>query len=76
MALELAPEIRVNGVAPGAIVWAENESADIRDEAILKTPLRAIGHPENIADTVLFLATSNYITGQILNVDGGRSINF
>ena len=76
LALELAPEIRVNGVAPGAIVWAENESADIRDEAILKTPLREIGHPENIADTVLFLATSNYITGQILNVDGGRSINF
>lgn len=76
LAVELAPNIRVNGVAPGAILWAENESESIRTEAISKTPLREIGHPRDISDVVLFLTRATYITGQILNVDGGRSIKF
>ena len=74
LALELAPEVRVNGVAPGAIIWADNEEDTARKEIISKIPLNKIGHPNDIAEAVLFLAKSNYITGQTLNVDGGRSI--
>ncbi len=74
LALELAPEIRVNGVAPGAIIWADNEEKKTREETIAKIPLQKIGDPNDIAEAVLFLAESNYITGQTLNVDGGRSI--
>ena len=74
LALELAPEVRVNGVAPGAIIWADNEEDTGRKEIISKIPLKKIGHPNDIAEAVLFLAKSNYITGQTLNVDGGRSI--
>ena len=76
LAIELAPNIRVNAVAPGAIMWAENESEDVRKEAILKTPLEEIGHPKDISDAVLFLTRATYVTGQILNIDGGRSIKF
>lgn len=74
LALELAPDIRVNGVAPGAIIWATNEEQKAREEIISKIPLKKIGEPNDIAEAVLFLAESNYITGQTLNVDGGRSI--
>ena len=74
LALELAPEVRVNGVAPGAIIWADNEEDTARKKIISKIPLNKIGHPNDIAEAVLFLAKSNYITGQTLNVDGGRSI--
>ncbi len=74
LALELAPEIRVNGVAPGAIIWANNEEQKAREEIISKIPLKKIGEPNDIAEAVLFLAESNYITGQTVNVDGGRSI--
>ena len=70
----MAPEVRVNGVAPGAIIWADNEEDTARKEIISKIPLNKIGHPNDIAEAVLFLAKSNYITGQTLNVDGGRSI--
>ncbi|WP_456444329.1 pteridine reductase [Thiolapillus sp.] len=73
LARELAPEIRVNGVAPGAILWPEgNEKA--KHEALPRIPLERAGRPENIARTVLFLATAEYITGQIIAVDGGRSV--
>lgn len=74
LALELAPEVRVNGVAPGAIIWADSEEDTTRDEIISKIPLKKIGHPSDIAEAVIFLAKSNYITGQTLSVDGGRSI--
>ena len=73
LARELAPAIRVNGVAPGAILWPEgNETA--KHEALPRIPLERAGRPENIARTVLFLATAEYITGQIIAVDGGRSV--
>ena len=73
LARELAPQIRVNGVAPGAILWPEgNEAA--KHEALPRIPLERAGRPENIARTVLFLATAEYITGQIIAVDGGRSV--
>ncbi len=79
LALELAPEIRVNGVSPGPILWPEdgaltNEAA--RQHIIDRTLLKRTGEPDDIAKTVQFLiADAPYITGQIIAVDGGRSIN-
>jgi pteridine reductase len=76
LALELAPRVRVNGVAPGAIAWPEDGQFDSaeRDRVIATTPLGRTGTPEDIAQAVHFLACAPYITGQILAVDGGRSI--
>lgn len=73
-ARELAPEIRVNGVAPGPILWPEDQPE--RCETVLAaTPLARSGTPEDIAGAVCFLALSApFITGQILAVDGGRSL--
>ena len=73
LARELAPEIRVNGVAPGAILWPEGNS-NAKHQSLPRIPLERAGRPENIARTVLFLATAEYITGQIIAVDGGRSV--
>jgi pteridine reductase len=76
LALELAPRVRVNGVAPGAIAWPEDGQFDPveRERVIATTPLGRTGTPEDIAQAVHFLACAPYITGQILAVDGGRSI--
>ena len=76
LALELAPQVRVNGVAPGAIAWPEDGQLETEErQRILKTtPLGRIGSPEDIAQAVHFLACAPYVTGQILAVDGGRSI--
>jgi len=76
LAVELAPKVRVNGVAPGAIAWPEDgqfESAE-RGRIVETTPLGRVGSPEDIAQAVHFLACAPYITGQIVAVDGGRSI--
>ena len=76
LALELAPKVRVNGVAPGAIAWPEDgqfEPAE-RERVIATTPLGRTGTAEDIAQAVHFLACAPYVTGQILAVDGGRSI--
>ncbi len=74
LAKELAPEVRVNGIAPGAILWPDDKDlSDSEKESILKkVALGKIGKPEDIASTIFFLTESKYITGQILNVDGGR----
>jgi pteridine reductase len=75
LALELAPEVRVNGISPGAILWPNDETSDEQDykKALLQQiPLKRRGTPEAIADTVLFLATNDYITGEVIRVDGGR----
>ena len=77
LAKELAPEVRVNGVAPGPILWPEQQAAVSPEEqsAILeKTLLKRSGAPEDIAETVLFLAHQNFITGQVIAVDGGKSL--
>jgi pteridine reductase len=78
LARELAPDIRVNAVAPGANVWPEGESVFdevARQRIISSVPLRRVGEPEDLARTIRFLITdANYITGQIIAVDGGRSI--
>lgn len=74
LAKELAPEVRVNGVAPGAILWPEGELGEsAKLNTLPRIPLARAGRPEDIAQTVLFLATSDYISGQIIAVDGGRT---
>ena len=78
LAMELAPDGRVNGVSPGAIAWPEDGQfpADVRAHIIEDTLLKRLGDPEDIARAVLFLAAdAPYATGQIIAVDGGRSIN-
>jgi pteridine reductase len=80
LAKELAPRVRVNGVSPGAILWPpslEDESdpavLEAREKMLGKIPLRSLGEPQNIADTVFFLANDAcYVTGQTVRVDGGR----
>jgi len=76
LALELAPRVRVNGVAPGAIAWPDDgQFPDAeRSRIVATTPLGRTGSPEDIARAVHFFACAPYVTGQILAVDGGRSI--
>jgi pteridine reductase len=76
LALELGPGIRVNGIAPGPILWPEGAMDDaLKEEIIAKTALKRHGTPGDVARTALFLARdAPYITGQIIAVDGGRSI--
>jgi pteridine reductase len=78
LAVELGPDIRVNGVAPGAILWPEGEDsydAAMREHTLQQTPLKRLGEPMDIARTVGFLACdAPFITGQVITVDGGRSL--
>ena len=77
LAIELGPAVRVNGVSPGAILWAENEDDDSTRQAILdRTVMKRTGEACDIASAVAYLALdAPYVTGQILAVDGGRSLN-
>ncbi|MFO1428651.1 MAG: pteridine reductase [Candidatus Competibacteraceae bacterium] len=77
LALELGPDVRVNGIAPGAILWPEQGMSDTAKTQLLsRVPLRRQGEPEDIARTVLFLVQdAPYISGQIIAVDGGRSLS-
>jgi pteridine reductase len=78
LARELAPEVRVNGIAPGAIVWPEDGSFDevTRQRIISHTLLRRTGEPDDVARAVYYLIVeAPYVTGEIIAVDGGRSIN-
>jgi pteridine reductase len=76
LAIELGPEVRVNAVAPGIILWPERELSDTEKSAMLeRVVLGRKGEPNDIAKTVCFLALdARYVTGQILAVDGGRSL--
>jgi pteridine reductase len=76
LARELGPEVRVNGIAPGAILWPEQGLEEhAKDEILNRTALKRSGSPEDIARTLLFLVRDNdYITGQIIAVDGGRTL--
>jgi pteridine reductase len=76
LARELGPEIRVNGVAPGPVLWPEEEiEAELKQEIIARTALKRPGSPEDVARAVSFFAKdAPYVTGQVLAVDGGRSI--
>ncbi|WP_419419673.1 pteridine reductase [Legionella sp. D16C41] len=78
LAKEFAPTVRVNAVAPGAIIWPEKENAltpKIQEHIIENTLLKRHGDPRFIAQAVLALIDNPFITGQILNIDGGRSIS-
>ena len=81
LALEFAPDIRVNGISPGAILWPDiqEESTETQlahQQAILnKIPLAKLGSTKAITEAVQFLIRCDYISGQVINVDGGRSIN-
>jgi pteridine reductase len=78
LAKDLAPEVRVNGVSPGAILWPDEGMSSKAAESIVKqVPMKRTGDPTDIARTVLFLIKdAPYITGQIIAVDGGRSIGW
>lgn len=78
LAKELAPSVRVCGVSPGSILWPENaaELSDVNKQKMLdKIALRKQGCADDIANTVLFLSEADYITGEIISVDGGRTLN-
>jgi len=76
LARELGPEIRVNGVAPGAIMWPEDLDEVTKQRIVSRTFLKRKGDAEDIAKTILFLAQdAPYITGQIISVCGGRSLH-
>ncbi len=76
LALELAPDVRVNGIAPGAILWTEQDDPDARASILARVPLARRGQPEDIVNATLYLAfDAPYVTGQILAVDGGRTLH-
>jgi pteridine reductase len=78
LAKELAPNIRVNGISPGSILWPQGKSQLSKNEKIMmidRVSLKRQGSPNDIAQAVLFLVNARYITGQIINIDGGRSLN-
>jgi pteridine reductase len=76
LARELGPDVRVNGIAPGPVLWPERDLDEtLKAEIIAKTALKRSGSADDIARTALFLATeAPYVTGQIIAVDGGRSL--
>ncbi|MGE5761962.1 MAG: SDR family oxidoreductase [Gemmatimonadota bacterium] len=74
LARVLAPEVTVNAVAPGAVLPPEEWPAEARDHLVATTPLRRLGSPEDVVRAVLFLLDSDYVTGVVLPVDGGRLV--
>jgi pteridine reductase len=76
LARELGPEVRVNAIAPGPVLWPEQGlDASIRDEIVAKTALKRAGSPDDVARAAYFLAVdAPYVTGQVITVDGGRSL--
>jgi len=78
LAKDLAPDVRVNGVAPGAISWPENGMAEsVKQDILRQIPLQRTGAPEDIAGAVIYLVRdATYVTGQIIAVDGGRSLGW
>jgi pteridine reductase len=74
LARELAPEVRVNGIAPGPVMWPADVDVAMQAQIIEKTLLKRAGEPQDIGKAALYFATmAPYVTGQILAVDGGRS---
>ncbi|HIN12786.1 MAG TPA: pteridine reductase [Gammaproteobacteria bacterium] len=78
LASDLAPAVRVNGISPGLILWPENNPSDqVKNNILQQIPLKKIGTSEDIANCVLFLIEdAPYITGEIIAVDGGRSMGW
>ena len=75
LARDLAPDVRVNGVAPGAILWPDAGKSEAAQQAVIeRTPLKRIGSPDDIASAVLWLLDAPFVTGEIVRVDGGRHL--
>lgn len=75
LAIELAPHIRVNAVAPGAIIFQPFHTEEVRQKTLKRIPAQRLGRPEDIAEAVIYLSDkADYATGEILVIDGGRSI--
>jgi pteridine reductase len=75
LAVDLAPDVRVNGVAPGAILWPDAGKSEAAQQALIeRTPLRRTGSPDDIASAVLWLLEAPFVTGEIVRVDGGRHL--
>jgi pteridine reductase len=74
MASALAPDVRVNAVAPGVVLLPEGWSEEAAEHLRSTTPLRRLGSPEDVAQAVVFLLQSAYVTGEVIRVDGGRHI--
>lgn len=76
LALELAPNVRVNAIAPGAVLWPETHGAELESAAVLaQIPMGHAGKPADVAESVVFLVRdAHYMTGQVIKVDGGRAI--
>ncbi|WP_308422497.1 SDR family oxidoreductase [Bowmanella pacifica] len=74
MAIELAPEVRVNAIAPGAILWPEEITDQNKQRILAQIPLGRLGQEQDITDAIGFLLKANYVTGQTLKIDGGRSL--
>lgn len=74
LAHALAPKIRVNAIAPGAVLLPEGATPEFRDKLISTTPLGRIGSPEDVAQAVIYLISADYVTGETLIVDGGRHV--
>ena len=75
LARELAPDVTVNGIAPGVVAWPDDYPESERQKYLKRVPLAREGTPQDVAETVHFLCTAgSYITGQIIRLDGGRSI--
>ena len=72
LAADMAPQVRVNGIAPGAILWPEGNINKEQQAILDKIPLQKLGSPDNISQTVLFLINNDYITGEVITVAGGR----
>jgi pteridine reductase len=79
LAKDLAPEIRVNGISPGANLWPDDGSisaldAEVQSRVMASIPMQRVGTPDDLAAAVCYLLDASYVTGQILAVDGGRSL--
>lgn len=74
LAMELAPEVMVNAIVPGPVLFQDDTPEEVREREIQKTLLKRIGTPEEVADVVVFVAESDYSTGALFHVDGGRAL--
>lgn len=76
LAHALAPKIRVNAIAPGAVLLPEGSTQEQADKLIATTPLRRLGSPDDVAQAVLYLLGADYVTGETIIVDGGRHVRY
>lgn len=75
LALDLSPDVRVNAIAPGPILWAEKNDPSYKDIVLGKTPLGRLGGAEAIAGAAAYLCDADFVTGEVIHVDGGRQIH-